>query len=523
MDKQVTRSIVKKNLYSGLAFGMLFPIFAIVFELYRVDMSCTVENIKNIHLNNKLLFMIDTIPFVLGMFSYRNGVNCGRIEVINQQLQSQVAIDELSGINNRRYGKYKLSEMIVSAKKNGGRIGVIFIDLDRFKTFNDNMGHWFGDKLLQVVASRLQGELQSDEFIARLGSDEFMILVENPSTMEELHTVAKRYVQIFKTPFLVIDKYYTINASMGISVFPNSGDDMETLFRNADIALYINKRSKNHQYEIFDESMLADVNRTFIMEKELWGALERREFSLVYQPLIDVRSGIISGAEALLRWNNSLLGMVSPIDFIPVAETTNLIVNIGRWVLEEACSQNKKWQEQGMIPIEISVNVSAKQLRYPDFIDVVKNIIKETGMDSQYLKLEITESVSMENIDEVRKIFRELKKMNIKLSIDDFGTGYSSLAELKALAVDEIKIDKSFIDDIHISGNVNDMVMVDSIVAMAKSFKLKVVAEGVESGDQFSILQEAHCDYVQGYFFSRPVKAEDFVKVFEKLGGKLIH
>ncbi|WP_378956409.1 putative bifunctional diguanylate cyclase/phosphodiesterase [Pelosinus sp. sgz500959] len=522
MEKQLTRSIVKKHLWMGIFFGMLFPVIAILFELYRLEIAYTIENIKSIHLNNKLLFMIDTVPIFMGILFYRNGVSRWHIEVVNQQFENLVVTDEISGINNRRYGKRKLSEMIVSAKNHGGRIGVIFIDLDRFKTFNDNMGHWFGDKLLQVVANRLKGELQTGEFIARLGSDEFMILIENPSTMEDLHTVAGRYVELFKQSFLVIDKHYTIHASMGISVFPNNGDDMETLFRNADIALYINKRSKNNQYEIFHDSMLANVNRTFIMEKELWGALERGEFSLVYQPLVDAYSGKISGAEALLRWNNPLLGVVSPIDFIPVAESTNLIVKIGKWVLKEACSQNKRWQEQGMTPIEISVNVSAKQLRYPDFIDAVKNIIEEIGMNSHHLKLEITESVSMENIDEVRKIFRELKQMNIKLSIDDFGTGYSSLAELKALAVDEIKIDKSFIDDIHISGNINDMVMIESIVAMAKSFKLKVVAEGVESGDQFSILQDAQCDYVQGYFFSKPVKAEDFVQVFEKLGGELI-
>lgn len=522
MEKQLTFSIVKRHLWVGIAFGMLFPILAIMFELYRLEITYSLENLISTHFNNKLLFMIDTIPLFLGIFAYINGVSRERIEVMSQQLKNQVVIDELSGINNRRYGKRKLSEMIVSAKSSDGRIGVIFIDLDRFKTFNDNMGHWFGDKLLQVVANRLKGELQSGEFIARLGSDEFMILVENPSTMEELHRIAGRYVQVFQQPFLVIDKYYTINASMGVSVFPHNGDDMETLFRNADIALYINKRSKNNQYEIFHDNMLANVNRTFVMEKELWGALDRGEFSLVYQPLIDVRSGNIIGAEALLRWSNPLLGMVSPIDFIPVAENTNLIVDIGKWVLKEACFQNKQWQEQGMIPIEISVNVSAKQLRYPDFVDAVSNVIKETGMNSHYLKLEITESVSMENIDEVRKIFSELKKMNIKLSIDDFGTGYSSLAELKALAVDEIKIDKSFIDDIHINGNIKDMVMIESIVAMAKSFKLKVVAEGVESSDQFSILQEAQCDYVQGYFFSKPVKTEDFVKVFNKLGGRLI-
>lgn len=518
MEKQVTYSIIKKYIWLGIAFGMLFPVSGIIFELDRLELVYTLDNITNIHMNNKLLYMIDTFPILLGIISYITGVNREQIEIMNQQLKKQVSVDELSGINNRRYGKRKLSEMIVSAKQYGRKIGVIFIDLDRFKTFNDNMGHWFGDKLLQAVANRLKGELQDDEFIARLGSDEFMILVENPLTIDELHMAAARYVGLFKEPFLVVDKYYTIHASMGISLFPHSGDDMETLFRNADIALYINKRSKNNQYEIFHESMLVNVNRSFIMEKELWGALERGEFSLVYQPLIDVKSGKISGAEALLRWSNPLLGMVSPIDFIPVAENTNLIVNIGKWVLKEACRQNKKWQEHGMMPIEISVNVSAKQLRYPDFIKAVKNIIEEVGMDPRYLKLEITESVSMENIDEVRKIFRELKQMNIKLSIDDFGTGYSSLAELKALAVDEIKIDKSFIDDIHINGNINDMVMIQSIVAMAKSFKLKVVAEGVESKDQFSILQEANCDYVQGYFFSKPVTPEGFIQIFEKFG-----
>ena len=522
MEKKSIDFVAKTHIWSSLCLGMFFPALAVAFELYRLELFYTFDNIRNIHWDNKLLFMIDAMSLFLGVLAYRTSVGQECVEFIHQQLKNQGVIDEVSGINNRRYGKLKLSEMIVQAANHNEKIGVVFIDLDRFKTFNDNMGHWFGDKLLMAVANRLKGELKPSEFIARLGSDEFMILIENPGTMEELHAVAGRYVGLFNQPFLVVDKYYTINASMGVSVFPHSGDDMETLFRNADVALYINKRSKNNQYEIFHESMLENVNRTFIMEKELWGALERGEFSLVYQPLIDVQSSSIHGSEALVRWNNSLLGAVSPIDFIPVAESTNLIVNIGKWVLKEACCQNKQWQRQGMTSLEVSVNVSAKQLRYPDFVDTVKSVIEETGMDSRYLKLEITESVSMENISEVRKIFSELKQMNVKLSIDDFGTGYSSLAELKALAVDEIKIDKSFIDDIHISGNIKDIVMIESIVAMAKSFKLKVVAEGVESSDQFSILQLAHCDYVQGYFFSKPIKAEEFLPVLEKFKERKI-
>ena len=505
--------IVLKYFFGGMMFGLMFPLLAILFELDLQQLSLCFQNIIVIHTNNKLLFMIDTVPLFLGLFAYIAGVHQANVEETNNHLEKLVIIDELTKINNRFFGRKKLNEMIPIARDCGSKIGVFFIDLDRFKSFNDSLGHWFGDQLLIAVAERLIEGQQPGEFIARLGGDEFLVLVEYVQTIQALESVARRYAELFQRQLVVNNKSYTVDISMGISAFPDNGKEMDALFQNADVALYANKYNKKKGYEFFDNQMLVSVNEIFMIEKELHNALESGELSVVYQPIIDIKTTGVVAAEALLRWNSSVLGVVPAEKFIPVAESTNLIVEIGKWVLKEACIQNKRWQDAGLDAIQVSVNVSTNQLFYPDFVNVVRQVIKETGLAGRYIKLEITESCSMKNLAEVRAIFHELKQMEIQLSIDDFGTGYSSLSELRVLVADDIKIDKSFIDDIYINGSMNDASIIEPIILIAKKLKLKVIAEGVETLDQLLFLKSTCCDYIQGDLFSRPISAGEFARI----------
>ena len=507
---------VQRFLFAGAMFGVLFPVSAILFEIYRHNYPLNLSSIIMIHNNSPILFMIDTAPFFLGIFAFVAGVKNARLEKARLLLEEISIVDDLTKIHNRMYGQRKLEEMIVQAKANERKIAVIFIDIDRFKAFNDNLGHWFGDQLLVAFAKRLKEEQQDGEVIARLGGDEFLILLESAQTPDEMDTVICRYARLFPYDLIVGEKPYRVNASFGVSVFPDNGDKVPALFKSADVALCENKRTKKRDYELFDDQMLIKITEDFVLEKELQNALKLGEFTLNYQPILEIESRTIVAVEALLRWNNPALGSVSPEKFIPIAESKNLIVEIGTWVIQEACRQHTAWQSYGVDRLMISVNVSANQLIYPDFVNIVRESLLETGLNAKCLVLEITESVSMENIEEIKKIFQELNKMEVRLSIDDFGTGYSSLAELKSLSVDQIKIDRSFIEDINESGTTDSVLIVDAIVGMAKKMKLKVVAEGVETAEQLSFLKRIGCDFAQGYFFSKPLNAADFLRLLGK-------
>ncbi|MBU3128951.1 putative bifunctional diguanylate cyclase/phosphodiesterase [Clostridium tagluense] len=505
--------IVCQYLAFGMIFGFLFPISAIIFELITKNLTLTIANLLFIHTNNKLLLMIDTAPIFLGIFSLIAGIIRAKLEVINNELEQQSLYDDLTQIYNRRYGYKLLNKYISNVKNLDEKIGVMFLDIDRFKTINDTMGHNIGDELLKSIANRILLMLKNDEVIVRLGGDEFMIIIKGVNYIEDIISITQRIIKLFDEPFNLLNNYFNIKSSIGIAIFPEHGKDVQTLLKHADIAMYECKKDKKSKFEIFNEKMLQNLNDKYQIEHELYNALKRNELFLVYQPIINAETNKITATEALLRWNSPVLGMISPAIFIPVAESTNLIIDIGKWCLEEACKQNKLWQESGFEHIYISVNVSGNQIKQPEFVDMVKNILSQTELNPKYLKLELTESVSMENVQESKVVFRQLKDLGIRISLDDFGTGYSSFSELKSLFVDTLKIDKSFVDDIHL--NFNNIQIVAAIISIGKILNLNIIVEGVETIEQLNLLKKYGNIEIQGYIFSKPVKPEE-IEIFFK-------
>ncbi|MEJ8554329.1 putative bifunctional diguanylate cyclase/phosphodiesterase [Tepidibacter sp. Z1-5] len=511
--KNIFNKIVCKYTFVGMLFGLSFPMSAIVFEIIRLNLNFKLQNIIYIHHQNKLLFMIDTAPFFLGSFASIAGVIRGKLELRNMELKNQTIIDELTKVYNRRYGKERIKNCIHIAKENNTKIGVILIDLDRFKMVNDTLGHTAGDQLLKKIGKMFIDELKMRENIIRLGGDEFLIIVNEVKKTKDINEIIGKIIRSFESPIKIDERLIHIKASMGISIFPDHGQDMETLLKKADIAMYRCKKHKRKFYEFYDECMLESLNEKFLIENELNHAIEKKELFLVYQPIVHANTGEILGAEALLRWNNTTLGMVSPNKFIPIAEKANLISAIGKWVLEEACRQNKYWQDRGFC-IVINVNVSVNQFKEENFVDQVKKILEETGLEAKHLKIEITESISMENIPNIQEIFNMFRKIGVKVAIDDFGTGYSSFAQLKSLFIDTLKIDKSFIGGIHV--DINNTSIVSAMVALAKELDLNIVAEGVETIEQLTFLKEQECNQIQGYLYSKPVKSNVFEELLKK-------
>ena len=507
------RRTVIRNLLAGVLFGLLFPAAAIAVVMVQLGLDLSPDGIRLAHANNPLLYIIDSAPFFLGLFALIAGINHARFNEAQRLREEQVLSDELTRINNRQFGQLKLAEIIPVAKKRRRRIGMVFIDIDRFKRLNDSMGHRFGDQVLIALAQRLKESTFPEEYVARLGGDEFMVIVPGIKELSEIHPLARRFAEICRSELTIDGKPYRVSTSIGAAVFPDHGEDMESLFRHAGVALNENRMSKKREFEVFDPQLLHAVREEFTLEKELEEAVARKEFLLCYQAIVDCQTQAIIGAEALLRWNNRHLGMVPPDKFIPIAEKTGVILALGQWVLAEACRQNQAWQDAGFPPISIAVNVSPIQLVHQHFVQTVDAALAQSGMNPAFLKLEITETASMENVVEVREIFGGLQQKGIRLSIDDFGTGYSSLSKLKSLSVDDLKIDKSFIADIKIDAGAENFAIVEAIVAMAKTLKIKVVAEGVETPTQLDVLKRLRCDYSQGYLFSKPVSADDFAQL----------
>jgi len=507
------RRTVIRNLLTGVLFGLLFPAVAVVVVVMQLGLDLNPAGIRLAHANNPLLYIIDSAPLFLGLFAGIAGINHARFKEVQRLREEQVLSDELTKINSRQFGQLKLAEIIPVAKKRKRRIGMVFIDIDRFKRLNDNMGYRFGDQVLIALARRLKENIFPEEYVARLGGDEFMVIVPGIKEISEIHTLARRFAEICHGELSIDGKPYRVSTSIGAVVFPDHGEDMESLFRHAGVALNENRNSKRRAFEIFDPRLLLAVSEEFTLEKELEEAISRNEFSLRYQAIVDCQTQSIIGAEALLRWHNRHLGMVPPDKFIPIAEKTGVILALGQWVLAEACRQNQAWQDAGLPPISIAVNVSPIQLVHQHFVQTVDAALAQSGMNPAFLKLEITETASMENVVEVRDIFGGLKQKGIRLSIDDFGTGYSSLSKLKSLSVDDLKIDKSFIADIKIDAGAENFAIVEAIVAMAKTLRIKVVAEGVETPTQLDVLKRLRCDYSQGYLFSKPVGADEFARL----------
>ena len=424
------------------------------------------------------------------------------------EIQQLINYDTLTGLPNRSLLHDRLKLAISHASREHQLVGVLFLDLDRFKGINDTLGHRIGDKLLKTVSKRLAACVRESDTLARLGGDEFVAILVGVNNAEGITTVAKKILMLISEPIYIDDQEIYTSASIGIAVYPMDGDDSHTLLKHADLAMYQAKELDRNNFQFFSREMNIKVLERMMLENSMRKALEREEFFLVYQPQVDARSGRITGMEALLRWQHPDLGLLAPDRFIYLAEETGFIIPIGEWVLRTACRQNKAWQKQGLPSVRVAVNLSAKQFGQYHLDEMIASTLMETGLEPEWLELEITESAIMKNADQNATILQKLKEMGVSLAIDDFGTGYSSLAYLKHFPISRLKIDRSFVRDI--TTNPDDAAIAEIIIAMAQTLKLSVIAEGVETRAQMELLSFNNCIEMQGYLFSRPVPAEQF-------------
>ena len=434
--------------------------------------------------------------------------------------------DTLTGLPNRLYFKEKLSEALQRAARYDQEVAILFLDLDDFKRINDTLGHTIGDMLLKGVAERLDHCLRKTDSIthldgpelnsnvSRLGGDEFIVQLTEVSLVHDLAKVAMRILSEIASPFTLEGFEVFITASIGITLYPSNGDNVDTLMKNADTAMYHAKDKGKNNYQFYNQSMNDTAFERLSMENDIRRAMERKELTLFYQPQMHIESGKIRGFEALIRWKHPEFGYISPNDFIPLAEEIGLIIPIGEWVLKSACVQVMKWSEDGFEPVSVAVNISSHQFRQGNLKKKISKILNETSMDPSYLKLELTESVIMTNLDETMTTLHDLKSMGIGLIIDDFGTGYSSLSYLKRFPIDALKIDKSFIKDLTVDKD--DAAMTKTIITMAQNLNLKVVAEGIETEEQLAFLKENGCDEIQGYLYAPPMPADEVKDFLQK-------
>jgi len=444
----------------------------------------------------------------IGRLSHRFNEMIHFIREAREKIQYQAYHDPLTGLPNRVLLHDRLKVALTQAEYKHQMVAVLLIDLDRFKNINETLGHRMGDLLLQNVAERVTECAREGDTVSRLGGDEFIMILSDIAQVQEVITVANKIVDVLSNePFDLDGEELYITPSIGISVYPNDGDDAETLVKNADMAMYRAKEHGRNNYQLHTPAMNAAATERLALENNLRRALDKDEFAVHYQPKIDLNSGRMTGMEALIRWNHSEWGLVPPFKFIPVAEETGLIVPIGDWVLRTACEQNKRWQEQGFPPMRVAVNLSGHQFDTM-LVGKVRRVLMETGLEPEWLELEITESMLMKNTDLVVGIIQDLKDMGIHISIDDFGTGYSSLSYLERFPIDTLKIDQSFVR--FIENPETDAVLARAIISLAHSLNLKVIAEGVETETQLEFLREENCDACQGYYFSKPVPAEEF-------------
>jgi diguanylate cyclase (GGDEF)-like protein/PAS domain S-box-containing protein len=422
--------------------------------------------------------------------------------------------DALTGLPNRTLFNDRLAQALAQAYRNRQMLGLMFLDLDRLKAVNDTLGHAMGDRLLQAVSERLKGCLREGDTIARLGGDEFMLLLPGVTHLEDIAKVAQRILDALKPSFYCDGQELHTTASVGIALYPNDSKDAEALMKNADTAMYRAKELGRNNYQFYNPSMNATAFQRLSLENNLRRALQGKELTLHYQPQLNLQTGQITGAEALIRWNHPELGSISPTRFIPIAEESGLIVSVGEWVLATAIAQNKSWQEAGFSPIRIAVNLSPLHFKHKDLASTIAEVLRATKLDPKYLELEVTESVIMQSsdadADAVVATMLKLKEMGVHVSIDDFGTGYSSLSYLKRFPVDTVKIDQSFIRDI--TTNPDDAAIAKAIISIAHSLGLRVIAEGVENEGQLNFLRSEKCDEVQGFFFSEGLPADAFAE-----------
>ncbi|HYK74981.1 MAG TPA: EAL domain-containing protein [Pseudoneobacillus sp.] len=476
-------------------------------QFYNIEISSKDGNIQ--------LFQIKNIPITINeevVGIYGIGRNITEQKKIEERIFQLAYFDQDTGLPNRLKLTEILEEMIYRAKKKKRMLAVLSLDLDRFKIINDSLGHYAGDSILRDIVIRLKSSLPSGSYLGRFGGDKFTLILTKDIHMDSVMKMVETIQTEISKPIFYLNQEFFISASIGVSLFPNDGLDEHALLKNADIAMNRSKNQGGNRITFFSTEMNEQAMIRLELESYLRKALVKNEFFLCYQPLVDLDTGQLYGSEALIRWNHPKLGLVSPADFIPLAEETGLIQEIGSWVLFTACKQNKKWQENGLKHLTVSVNVSVQQFQKPDFIYDVENALAESGLEPEYLTLELTESIMLRNIENSINTMKALQKMGVKVSIDDFGTGYSSLSYLRNLPINKLKIDRSFIHNLHDESS--DIAIVKAIITMGHGLDIKVVAEGVETKEQIQLLKDLKCHYAQGFYIHKPLLVEQFEQDF---------
>jgi diguanylate cyclase (GGDEF)-like protein len=430
------------------------------------------------------------------------------------ELEFQAKHDTLTGLANRNLLRERLSDAIADAGRNAMPLWVVFVDLDRFKFVNDTLGHEAGDALLKVLATRLQTVVREADTVARVGGDEFVLVLPEHSEDGAGLNVLQRIMDALAQPLLIQDHEFFLTCSIGVATYPADGVNAESLIKHADIAMYRAKEMGRNAFQFYTEEMNARTLERLGIESELRHALERNEFTLHYQPQVCLSDGIIVGMEVLIRWNHPQLGQIAPARFISLAEEMGLIIPIGAWVIRTACAQTRAWQLAGLGELRVAVNLSARQFTQKALVQSIADVIAATGLEPRLLELELTESMVMDAVEHAITILRNLKGLGVQISIDDFGTGYSSLSYLRRFPIDVLKIDQSFVNDLTVDAD--DAAIVRSIISLAHSLRLKVIAEGVETAEQLAYLRAHGCDQGQGYLFSRPLDAHAFEQLLRE-------
>jgi diguanylate cyclase (GGDEF)-like protein/PAS domain S-box-containing protein len=419
--------------------------------------------------------------------------------------------DALTDLPNRTLLSYRITQAIALASRHNKQFAALFLDIDRFKLVNDSLGHTIGDQLLQSVAARLSACVRSTDTVSRLGGDEFVVVLSEIEHVRDATIIADKIIASIAAPHVIAQHAIHVTVSLGISLYPEDGIDAEALIKNADIALYHAKNNGRNNAQFFTQEMNLRAIEQRAIEMGLHNALKRGEFVLQYQPKVNLVTGVITGAEALLRWHHPVRGIILPDTFLPIAEESRLIIPIGQWVLREACRQGQAWRDSGFALRQIAVNISAVEFQSNGFLDTVKSTLKETGFDPHCLELELTESLLMQNAESTSSLLNELKTMGVQLAIDDFGTGYSSLSYLSRFPIDTLKIDQTFVHKM--VDEKSDAAIVSMVINMGKSLKHKVIAEGVETFEQLTLLQGRECEEGQGYYFSEPLGPAEFASI----------
>ncbi len=426
-----------------------------------------------------------------------------------KEIEQMAYHDDLTGLPNRLLFRDRLQMSMSQAQRLNQNVAILFIDIDRFKLINDSYGHQVGDKLLAYMAYQLMKHIRKGDTVSRFSGDKFMMSVPFMANEEDCYLIGNRILDFMKSPFMVEDHEFQMTASIGISLFPRDGQDVDSLIKCADLAMSRAKQNAGNRFEVYTPAMNEQILKKMNLDRDMRKALEREEYVLFYQPQVMLPEGRVYGAEGLIRWRSPERGLVPPMEFIPLAEETGMIVQLGYWVLRDACRQTRVWLDQGMSPITISVNISPRQFAQTDFVQRVSQILEETKCEPKYICLEITESTMINDFESSIKIIKDLIDLGLTMSIDDFGTGYSSLSLLYRLPIHSVKIDRSFVQQMSQS---QDSSIVNAIIAMCHRLNLKVVAEGVETIEQYDLLIQDGCDSVQGYYIGRPMPAPDFEK-----------